>query len=66
MNVIWSEFASSQLFNIYKYHKAIAGNKVANKIKNNIFEGVRQLKDHPFSGPLELHLEKFNEGHRYL
>jgi len=40
--------------------------KVSNKIKVDIFDTTHQLKNHPLSGQLEPHLEKLNEGHRYL
>jgi len=66
MNVFWSEFASLQVQNIHQYYKTVAGYKIANKIKNKIFDATRQLKAHPLSGQLEHHLEHFNEGHRYL
>lgn len=64
VKVFWSEFASLQFLNIYQYYKSVAGYKVANKIKSKIFETSRQLKAHPLSGQLELHLAHLNEGHR--
>jgi len=66
VNVIWSEFASLQLFNIHQYYKTVASYRVANKIKSKIFEASHQLNFHPLSGQLEPHLEHLNEGHRYL
>jgi len=66
MKIIWSDFASETLRDIYKYHRTTAGINVARKIKTSIFETTRQLKTHPESGQIELSLEKINEGHRYL
>jgi len=35
MKVIWSNFASDSLFEIYKYYKEAASKDVANKIKSD-------------------------------
>ena len=43
MKVIWSEFASETLKEIYDYYKDAAGEKIARKIKENIFLATRQL-----------------------
>ena len=66
MKVIWSEFAISSLYDIHKYYKVAANEKVAKKIKSKIFTATRQLKQHPDSGQIELNLLSLNEGHRYL
>ena len=36
MKIIWSNFASDVLKDIFNYHKEVANIKVANKIKNNL------------------------------
>ena len=66
MKIIWSDFASKTLLEIYKYYKGSANKDVATKIKNNIFSSTRQLVKHPDSGQIELTLEQLGEGHRYL
>jgi len=66
MKIIWSDFAYKTLREIYDYHKAIAGDRVASKIKSNIFSTTKQLKKQPDSGQIEKTLDKINEGHCYL
>ena len=66
MKIIWSDFASEMLTEIYQYYKVIASPATARKIKLEIFTATQQLKKHPVSGPIEINLEKINEGHRYL
>jgi toxin ParE1/3/4 len=66
MKVIWSDFASDILIDIYKYYKEVAGTTIAKKIKSNIFESTKQLKKHPFSGQIEDSLKELREDHRYL
>ena len=36
MKIIWTDFASNTLSEIYKYYKEVAGENVAKKIKTNI------------------------------
>jgi toxin ParE1/3/4 len=50
----------------HQYYKVNASIAIARKIRIEIFTATRQLKKHPVSGPIELNLEKINEGHRYL
>ena len=66
MKVIWSDFASKTLLEIYQYHKMVAGVNIAKRIKTRIFTSTRQLNTHHESGQIELSLKKLNEGHRYL
>jgi len=47
MKIIWTDFASNTLSEIYKYYKEVAGENVAKKIKTNIFSTTRQLEKHP-------------------
>jgi plasmid stabilization system protein ParE len=37
MKVIWSDFASDTLKDIYDYYKEVASESIAQKIKENIF-----------------------------
>jgi len=66
MKILWSDFASNTLAEIYKYYKETEGESVARKIKTSIFSSTRQLEKHPHSGQLEKTLERLEEGHRYL
>jgi toxin ParE1/3/4 len=66
MKIIWTDFASEMLSEIYQYYKENASPIIAQKIKSDIFIATKQLKKHPFSGQIELNLEQMNEGHRYL
>jgi plasmid stabilization system protein ParE len=58
MKIIWTDFASNTLAEIYKYYKEVAGENVARKIKTKIFSTTRQLDKHPHSGQIEKTLEK--------
>ena len=66
MKIIWSDFASQNLKEIFDYYKKNAGISIARKIKSDIFLATKHLNKHPNSGQIELNLESLNEGHRYL
>ncbi|MFA6402975.1 MAG: type II toxin-antitoxin system RelE/ParE family toxin [Salinivirgaceae bacterium] len=66
MKIIWSDFASATLKDIYVYYKEKSGVSVAKRIKSNIFMATKHLIKNPNSGQIELSLEKLNEGYRYL
>ena len=66
MKVIWTDFASNSLFEIYKYYKEVANENVAQRIKFRIFRATRQLIKHPLSVQVETNLQKLKEDHRYL
>ena len=66
MKIIWSDFASKTLRDIFQYHKEVAGKNIAQKLKTNIFNSTKQLIKHPNSGPNEESLKQLGEGHRYL
>ena len=66
MKVIWSDFASNMLSDIYQYYIEVAGHKVAQKIKSGIFQSTRKLIKHPNSGPTEELLKQLGEDHRFL
>ncbi|MBI9039740.1 MAG: type II toxin-antitoxin system RelE/ParE family toxin [Bacteroidales bacterium] len=66
IKIIWSDFASKTLAEIFEYHKDVAGKNVAHKIKANIFSSTKQLLKYPQSGQIEESLIILNEGHRYL
>ena len=66
MKIIWTDFASTSLSEIYKYYKEAASENVAQRIKLKIFGATRQLIKHPLSGQIEITLQKLDEDHRYL
>ena len=66
MKILWTDFASEMLLEIYDYYKVNVSPSIANKIKTEIFTTTKQLKQHPVSGQLETNLEILKEGHRYL
>jgi len=66
MKIIWSDFASWILLEIFQYHRKIAGRNIAFKLKTEIFNSTKQLIKHPDSGQIEKSLEQLSEGHRYL
>jgi plasmid stabilization system protein ParE len=66
LKIIWSDFASETLSEIFQYYKLKASPTIAKKIKAEIFTATQQLKKHPSSGQIELNLEKLNEGYRHL
>jgi toxin ParE1/3/4 len=66
MKILWTDFASNTLAEIYKYFKEVAGENVAQKIKSDIFTSTKQLEKHPHSGHLEETLKRLEEGHSYL
>jgi len=47
MKIIWSDFASQTLMDIFKYHKKVAGNNIAKKLKDKIFNSTKELVKHP-------------------
>jgi len=66
MKIIWSDFASETLKDIFQYHKKVAGKNTAQKLKDKIFHSTIQLIKYPNSGQNEESLVELNEGHRYL
>jgi plasmid stabilization system protein ParE len=66
MKIIWTDFASNSLFEIYKYYKEVANENVAQRIKFRIFRATKQLIKNPLSGQVETNLQKLQEDHRYL
>jgi plasmid stabilization system protein ParE len=66
MKIIWSDFASGTLKDIFLYHQEVAGKNIAQKLKTKIFDSTKQLLKHPDSGQVEKSLEQLEEGHRYL
>lgn len=66
MKIIWSDFATKKLKEIYIYHKDNVNKKVADKLKKSIFSSTKQLLNQPNSGQLEPTLQRLQQQHRYL
>lgn len=66
MKVVWTNFALCALREIFVYYKENVNQKVADKIKTEIFKATKQLKTQPFSGAIDELLQMLNEEHRYL
>lgn len=66
MKITWTDFAISNLKDIYDYYLEKANRKVANKIRDNILKTTKQLTIQPESGQIEPHLKNFSKEYRYL
>ena len=66
MQIIWTNFAISELKNIFLYYRMVAGEKTADKIRKSIFSATKPLLKQPFVGVLEENLTDLKQGHRYL
>ena len=64
--IIWTNFAISELKNIFLYYRMIASDKVADKIRKSIFDATRPLTKEPLIGQIEENLIDLKQGHRYL
>lgn len=66
MKIIWSDFSSDMLVEIFNYYKENASYAIAKRTKTNIFKATRQLIKYPISGQIEESLKHLGEEHRYL
>ncbi len=66
MKVYWTDFASRCLSEIYFHYRKNAGEKVAKRIKSEIFLKVNSLKTYPNLGQIEPFLDETGLGHRHL
>jgi plasmid stabilization system protein ParE len=64
--IIWTNFAISELKNIYLYYRMVASDKVADKIRKSVFDSTRPLIKDPLIGAIEENLTDLKQGHRYL
>lgn len=64
--IIWTNFAISELKNIYLYYRMVATVKVADKIRKSIFDGIKPLIKQPLIGAVEENLIDLAQGHRYI
>jgi plasmid stabilization system protein ParE len=61
--VIWTNFAISELKNIYLYYRMVASDNVADKIRKSIFDSTRHLIKQPLIGPIEENLIDLKQDH---
>ena len=64
--IIWTNFAISELKYIYLYYRMIASDKVADKIRKSIFDGTKPLIKQPLIGAVEENLIDLGQEHRYI
>jgi plasmid stabilization system protein ParE len=64
--VIWTNFAISELKKIFLYYRMVAGERTAVKIKKSIFAATKPLMKHPLIGSEEENLKDLHQGHRYI
>jgi toxin ParE1/3/4 len=64
--VIWTNFAISELKSIYLYFRMVANEVAAQKIKKSILHSTKNLTNNHFIGAIEKNLIELNQGHRYL
>ncbi len=66
LKIIWSEFAETQLDEIYKYYEKEAGSKIAKKLIKGIINEPKKLIKTPFIGQEEELLKQRKIEYRYL
>lgn len=66
MQVIWTNFAVSELKSIYLYYRMVAGDSIADNIRKSVFIATKHLAKYPLSGTIEENLIDLNQEHRYL
>jgi plasmid stabilization system protein ParE len=66
LKIFWTDNARLQLEDIFKYYYENAGLKIAQKLKNQIYNRTNQLVTFPESGPRELLLSARRFNYRYL
>lgn len=64
--IIWSEFAETQLDEIYDYYEKRAGTRVAGKLVRDIINAPKKLIKSPLIGQKEELLKQRETEYRYL
>lgn len=64
--IVWTNFAISELKNIFLYYRMVANIETAKKIKNNIINAVKILSKNEEIGGMEQNLIELNQGHRFV
>lgn len=66
LKVFWTDFAKSELKNIFDYHKEKVSVKIAKQIVEQIVVTVDELKSYPEMGVVEELLQSRSENFRYI
>ena len=66
LEIKWTNFAKSELKNIYDYYKENISRSTSSKIVNGITNDATILENHPKIGPIEELLKGKKEDFRYL
>ena len=66
LEIIWSEFAETQLAEIYDYYEKRAGTRVAKKLVREIINEPKKLIKSPLMGQKEELLKRRKTEYRYL
>ncbi|MCG2420462.1 type II toxin-antitoxin system RelE/ParE family toxin [Aequorivita sp. F47161] len=66
LKIIWSEFAETQLDEIYEYYKKEAGLRVAKNLVSGIINETKKLIKSPLIGQKEELLKRREIEYRYL
>ena len=66
LKIIWSEFAETQLDEIYEYHKKEASTSIAKKLLKGIINEPKKLINAPLIGQEEELLKQREIHYRYL
>ena len=64
--ITWTNFAISELKNIFLYYRMVAGDNTADKIRKSIFSATKPIIKQPLIGAVEENLIDLKQGHRYL
>ena len=66
LKIIWSEFAETQLDEIYEYYEKKAGSRIAKKLVKGIINEPKKLIKSPLIGQEEELLKQRETEYRYL
>ncbi|MGE0018414.1 MAG: type II toxin-antitoxin system RelE/ParE family toxin [Draconibacterium sp.] len=66
LKIFWTDSARFQLKEIFNYYRDVSGLRIAQMLKNKIFDRTWQLAKFPESGPLEPLLSSRKLDYRYL
>ncbi|WP_452230193.1 type II toxin-antitoxin system RelE/ParE family toxin [Lacinutrix sp. MEBiC02404] len=66
LKLFWTNFSQKELEKIYQYYREKAGNRIAKKIVNGIYNETLKLKRQPEIGQVEELLKNRKQEFRYL
>lgn len=64
--VVWTNFAISELKNVFLYYRMVANSATAEKIKKSILNSTKILTKNHLIGAIEENLIELKQEHRYL